>query len=190
MLVRYATGMGEKVPKQVWRYAVFDSKELHRLGWQVVANTPVTDLTSASGEVPILSPTIPERLMSFLCHFSEARWWSYAWMRFALPDGFAAVLAEGPQAVDHLQFWRTLWDAATFAESVHGAGHPSATGVCELREAIYWLDWPSVQRLLDRGPASLDRGPASLDRGPQQGSHEPVVVQGHTGDSMHTHIQA
>ena len=108
MLVRYATGMGEKVLKQMWRHAVFDSKELHRLGWQVVANTPVTDLTSASGEVPILSPTIPERLMSFLCHFSEARWWSYAWMCFALPDGFAAVLAEGPQAVDHWELWRTL----------------------------------------------------------------------------------
>ena len=66
MLVRYATGMGEKVLKQMWRHAVFDSKELHRLGWQVVANTPVTDLTSASGEVPSLNPTIPERLMSFL----------------------------------------------------------------------------------------------------------------------------
>ena len=69
-------------------------------------------------------------------------------MRFALPDGFAAVLAEGPQAVDHLQFWRTLWDAATFAESVHGAGRPSAAGVCALREEIYWLDWPIVQLLL------------------------------------------
>ena len=148
MLVRYATGMGEIVLKQMWRHAVFDSKELHRLGWQVVPNMPVTDFTLASGEVPTLSPTFPERLMSFLCHFCEARWWSYAWMRFALPDAFAAVLAEGPQAVDHLQFWRTLWDAATFAESVDGAAHSSATGVSELREAIYWLDWPLVQWLL------------------------------------------
>ena len=74
--------------------------------------------------------------------------WSNAWMHFALPEGFAAVLAEGPQLVDHLQFLRTLWDAATFAESVHGAGHPSAAGVCALREEIYWLDWPIAQWLL------------------------------------------
>ena len=51
-------------------------------------------------------------------------------MRFALPDGFAAVLAEGPQAVDHLQFWRTLWGAATFAEFVYGAEHPNRPRGC------------------------------------------------------------
>ena len=148
MTVRYATGMGETVLKRMWRQALFDSRELHRLGWQIVEGMPVLNLASASGEVLTLNPTIPERLMSFLLHFAEARWWSYAWMCFALPEGFAAVLAEGVQAVEHLQFWRTLWEAATFAESVHGAGHPSAAGVAELREAIYWLDWPLVQWLL------------------------------------------
>ena len=61
MLVRYATGMGEKVLKQMWRHAVFGSNELHRLGWQVVPNRPVTDLTPAFGGVPILRPTSPEK---------------------------------------------------------------------------------------------------------------------------------
>ena len=84
----------------MWREAAFDFTELHRLGWQIVKGKLVLDLTSASGEVPTLHPTIPERLMSFLCHFSEARWQSYVLMRFALPDGFAAVLAEGPESVE------------------------------------------------------------------------------------------
>ena len=101
MLMRYAIGMGEKVLKRMWRQAVFDSTELHRLGWQIVKGKLVLDLTSASGEVPTLNPTVPERLMSFLSHFSEAHWGSYARMCFALHGGFAAVLAEGPQVVKH-----------------------------------------------------------------------------------------
>ena len=52
MPVEYAIGMWEKVLKRMWSRAVFDSTELHRLGWQIVKRTLVLDLTSASGEVP------------------------------------------------------------------------------------------------------------------------------------------
>ena len=85
MLVKYAIGGGEDLLKKMWRQSLFDSTELHRLGWEVVKGQPVLDLdlTSVSGEGTTLNPTIPERLMSFLCHFAEARWWSYAWMQFA-----------------------------------------------------------------------------------------------------------
>ena len=116
--VKYATGLGEVVLKRMWKDALFDFTELHRLGWQIVENAPVTDLALVSGEVPDLNSVIPERLMSFLCHFVEARWWSYAWACFALPEAFAAVLAEGRQAIESLQFLRELWDAATFAEAI------------------------------------------------------------------------
>ena len=69
MTVRYATGMGESMLRHLWRQVLFDSRELHRLGWQIVEGMPVLNLASASGEVLTLNPTIPERLMSFLCTF-------------------------------------------------------------------------------------------------------------------------
>ena len=146
--VKYALGLGEVLLKRMWKDALFHYIELHRLGWQIVENAPVTDLSSGSGEVLDVSSVIPERLMSFLCHFFEARWWSYAWMCFALPEGFAAVLVEGEQGIEYLQFLRTLWDAATFAEAIANTAHPSAAGVVNLRQDIYWLDWPVVQWIL------------------------------------------
>ena len=148
MTVRYATGLGEVMLKRMWRDALFNSIELHRLGWQIVENTPVTDLASGSGEGLDASSIIPERLMSFLLHFFEARWWSYAWISFALPEAFAAALAEGMQAIEFLQYLKELWEAATFAEAIVGTGHPSAAGVVSLRQEIYWLDWPINQWLL------------------------------------------
>lgn len=148
MAVRYATGLGEEMLKHMWRDSIFDAIELHRLGWRIIDNTPIIDLTSASGEVLVLKPSIPERLMSFLLHFSEARWWSYAWGHFALPEAFAAVLADGPQGVAALKYLHLLWKAATFAGSIEGAGNPSAAGVVSLRHQIYWLDWPITQWLL------------------------------------------
>jgi hypothetical protein len=132
----------------MWKDALFHHIDLHRLGSQIVENAPVNDLASGSGEVLDVSSVIPERLMSFLCHFFEARWWSYAWMRFALPEGFAAVLAAGEQGIESLQFLRTLWDAATFAETIANTAHASAAGVVNLRQEIYWLDWPVVQWIL------------------------------------------
>ena len=74
--------------------------------------------------------------MSLLCHFFEARWWSYAWISFALPEAFARVLVEGQEAADYMQHLRLLWDAATFAESMEGVGHPSASGVVQLRRDL------------------------------------------------------
>ena len=146
--VKYALGLGEALLKKMWKDALFRHIELHRLGWKIVENAPVTDFESGSGEVLNVSALVPERLMSFLCHFFEARWWSYAWMRFALPEGFAAVLAEGEQGMESLQFLRTLWDAAILAETITNTGHPSAAGVISLRQEIYWLDWPVVQWIL------------------------------------------
>ena len=146
--VKYALGLGEALLKKMWKDALFRFMELHRLGWQIVEGAPVLDLTSGSGEVLDVSSLIPERLMSFLCHFFEARLWSYAWMRFALPEGFAAVLAEGEKGAKSLQFWQTLWDAATFAEAITNTAHPSAAGVVSWRQEIYWVDWPIVQWIL------------------------------------------
>lgn len=111
----------------MWRHAVFESKEIYRLGWHVVASTPATDLTSASGEIHILSPTAPERRMACLCHFSDARWLLYAWMPCrmvllqCLPKGHElwTICSLGAR-----------WRATIFAGSVHGVGRPSAACVC------------------------------------------------------------
>ena len=132
----------------MWRDALFSLPELQRLGWPILEKASTTDLSSASGEIPLLNPAIPERLMSLLCHFFEARWWYYAWISFALPEAFARVLVEGQEAADYMQHLRLLWDAATFAESMEGVGHPSASGVVQLRQEIYWLDWPITQWLM------------------------------------------
>ncbi len=59
---------------------------------------------------------IATRLMSFLLHFHEARFWSYAWMSSALPEGFAAYLPTDDGAKRNFKDLKDLWEAATFAE--------------------------------------------------------------------------
>ena len=67
--MKYAKGHGEVMLKKMWRDALFSLPELQRLGWPILEKASTTDLSSASGEIPLLNPAIPERLMSLLCHF-------------------------------------------------------------------------------------------------------------------------
>ena len=60
------------------------------------------------------------RLMSFLCHFMEARWWSYAWKMWSLPEGFGCFLSP---TTEQQEFW-TLFFAAAFAVEIAAAAGP------------------------------------------------------------------
>ena len=81
--VQLASGMGENMVRHLWVHALSNAQELARLGWQVLPGQPYF----RSEEIDV-----PERLMSFLLHLMEARWWSCAWQRFALPEAFAGIL--------------------------------------------------------------------------------------------------
>jgi hypothetical protein len=151
LTVQLASGAGEDVLRTMWQKVVEDSRELARLGWQVVAGLPVIDVTPCTGlgqdyqglGVPVAD--IPGRLMSFLLHFMEQRFWAYAWYEWALPEGFAAVISPFPGVAEiHLQRIRSLYLASFDAESAAFEFPAAAT----LRSAVHWLSWPVCQWLL------------------------------------------
>ena len=109
------------------------------------------------------------RLMSFLCHFMEARWWSYAWKMWSLPEGFACFLSpdSGQQ-----EFW-ILFFAAAFAVEAAAASGPSGYEAAEVLKEVFWWRWPLVQwlvRLLEHCRCRLvtDLGTATSSQ-PTQG---------------------
>ena len=62
------------------------------------------------------------------------------WLRGAkLRPGVARV--DLLQREERVKYISDLWQASVLVESEHGTG----SGPQELREQIYWLDWPAVQ---------------------------------------------
>jgi len=85
---------------------------------------------------------IVERLMSLILHTLESRGWSAAWHECAMPGMLPAFMA--PDSVareEQVKFIEDLWHASVMVESEQGTG----SGPQELRNQIYWLDWPAVQ---------------------------------------------
>ena len=119
-----------------------------RLGWQVVPGACTQIPVNSEGDPVMEQSEIPVRLMSFLLHMVEARFWSYAWQQWSLPEGFAAYLPTENGSKRDFQTLRTLWEAATLAERVVNSGHPSASGVSQLRREVHWLSWPLTQGVL------------------------------------------
>ena len=84
------------------------------------------------------------RLMSFLCHFTEARWWSYAFKMWFLPEGFASFLSP---TTGQQEFW-TLFFSAAFAVEAAAVAGPSGYEAAELLKEVFWWRWPLVQWLV------------------------------------------
>lgn len=103
-----------------------------------------------------------ERLMSFLLHLVEARWWSYAFKEWALPEGFACFLSP---TSGQKEFWRSFFTAAFAIEAAAAAG-PSGYDASVVLKEVFWWRWPLVQwlvRLLEHCRCNLvtDNGTAS-----------------------------
>ena len=147
--VKYAGGLGDEMVKKMWIDSVFDARELQRIGMQTMVGEPFIDVSQSTGLGPnnrvegVPLDKVPERLMSFLLHFTEARLWSYAWQQFAYPEAFAGLLST-MHAVDTLEHARELWTAATDAE----ANASVYFGAWSLRQEVYWLSWTLVQFVL------------------------------------------
>ena len=83
--------------------------------------------------------------MSMMLHTLEARLWSQAWIERTMPDMVAGLLAPDAELRDErFRYAEDLWQASIHAES-HQDFEP---GAWELRQRIYWLDWPAVQWLM------------------------------------------
>jgi hypothetical protein len=84
--------------------------------------------------------SIPARIMSFLLHLVEARFWNYAWRQWAYPGAFAGLLDGGVNQQKAASFAaRKLWKVATDVESKGKVNH----GMASLRNKIFWLSWPA-----------------------------------------------
>ena len=88
----------------------------------------------------ILEPGVPVeeihgRMMDFLCHVLEARFWSYAMHEWSWPQAFAGVLADDEREAESVLLrCRLHWEACLLAEA---CGHVRP-GLAELRKQIYW----------------------------------------------------
>ena len=95
----------------------------------------------------ILEPGVPVeeihgRMMDFLCHVLEARFWSYAMHEWSWPQAFAGVLADDEREAESVLLrCRLHWEACLLAEA---CGHVRP-GLAELRKQIYWQSWPANQ---------------------------------------------
>ena len=78
----------------------------------------------------------------------EARFWSYAWRQWALPEAFAAILSLKDEVCRvALQDLQGLFQAATDAEMGRAQGE-AGSGAYALRQEVYWLSWPLVDWLM------------------------------------------
>ena len=84
-----------------------------------------------------------ERLMSFLCHMLEARWWSYSTIMWSLPEGFASFLSP---TSGQSRFWAAFFTAA-FAIEANAAAGPSGHAAFTVLKEVFWWNWPLVQWL-------------------------------------------
>ncbi len=145
--VQFCTGQGEKLLKEVWRSVTHDAGELSRLGLetlpgvQLAVVSPEIDPDSGVLQPGVETADIPTRLMSFVCHMLEARFWSYATYQWSWPRAFLALLAEGAFAEEVMITARRQWEACLLAEA---QGHRSP-GLQELLAQQYWHRQPLVQ---------------------------------------------
>ena len=116
-----------------------------RLGWQVQLGQSYFESEERD---------VPGRLMSFLLNFMEARWWSCAWQRFALPEAFAGVL-HPTESESILLELKELYQASVDVQcGLHpgiGLGPECESALpraADLLQNVYWLRWPAVDLLL------------------------------------------
>ena len=145
-----ATGFGTHLLRQLWSKVVGNKTELARIGIQAVDGVTVSDfsgrLWTNAGILDDIAvqdqDEIVERLMSLILHTLESCGWSAAWNECAMPEMLSAFMA--PNSVERdkqVKYTEDLWHASVAVESEQGTG----SGPQELRNQIYWLDWPAVQ---------------------------------------------
>ena len=136
--------------RQLWSQVVGNATELARIGIQAVDGVTVSDFSGRLWkDAGILDDIgvqdqdeILERLMSLLLHTLESRGWSAAWNECAMPEMLPAFMAPDSAArEEQVKYTEDLWHASVLVESEQGTG----CGPQELRNQIYWLDWPAVQ---------------------------------------------
>ncbi len=161
--LQLCTGRGEKLLKEVWRGVTHDAGELSRLGLETLPGVqpavvePEIDIDSGVLQPGVVTADIPCRLMSFVCHMLEARFWSYATYQWSWPRAFLALLAEEAPAEEAMATARRQWMACILAEA---RGHQSP-GLQELLAQQHWQGQPLVQlgfRLLAH--CGFRRGPS------------------------------
>jgi hypothetical protein len=117
--------LGEQILHKTWFDALFDPVELARLGIEAV-----------KGQLhfqPPLGAQVEQRLMSFLLHNLEARFWSYAWRQWAFPEAFAALLSPHfGERHTQVEWWQGLFLATTDAEAEQNSGVVGPSVIVEI----------------------------------------------------------
>ena len=136
--------------RQLWSQVVGNATELARIGIQAMDGIRVSDFSGrlwrdvgVHDDIGVQDrDEIVERLMSLILHTLESRGWSAAWHECAMPEMLPAFIA--PDSVvreEQVKYIEDLWHASVLVESQRGTG----SGPQELRNQIYWFDWPAVQ---------------------------------------------
>ena len=140
LVVRVAGGLGECMVKQMCKNTTHQPEQLSRLGIEALKGQPFLNISPSSGN-------IEARLMSFLLHLMEARWWSYMSHEKAMPDRFAAILSPVDSCRKALEYLSALWEASIQVESARNMGD-SAAAAWKLRQEFCWLSWPLSQFIM------------------------------------------
>ena len=144
--IRLATGSGEDFLRLLWWEGTSQAKEWARLGIALGSGQSKTFMGPCVDEdTGLLAPgvqeeDIPGLVASFMFHLIEARFWSYAETQHRWPGAFAGILSETDHGSAMPQAQR-FWEACLFAESARNI----VPGFFELREQVYWMDWPICQ---------------------------------------------
>ena len=119
LTIKYTVGLGEDMLRQMWAHAIGSPDSLARIGVQVFPGQVCLDIEGVNPK---------PRLMSFLLCLGEARFWSYAFKQWSLPEGFACFLvspevtdpgnsASSDQIKEAHQFWQDFFEAAWNVEA-------------------------------------------------------------------------
>ena len=165
-----AHGSGQEFLKNIWAHVVQNRAELARLGVSIdgaPAQSFKPEDDGFGGQLPgISAEEIPNRIMSFLLFFIEARIWSFAWLSESYPNAFAGLLSpDETQVASSLKKARETWEVCLFAER---AGPEAPPALRQLREQIYFMSWPATQlrfRMLAHEEFHLSTGEQAETRG-------------------------
>ena len=137
--------------RQLWSQVVGNATELARISIQAMDGVTVSDFSGRLWrDAGILDDIgvqdqdeIVERLMSLILHTLESCGWSAAWHECAMPEMLPAFMApDSAVREEQVKYIEDLWHASV--ESERGTG----SGPQELRNQIYWLDWPAVHSVM------------------------------------------
>ena len=146
--INLSLGAGECILRKLWKQATHSPLELARLGIEVVSGYAVTsfapgiDPDTGLTEPGVEKDSAPERLMSFILHIIETRFWWYAQARYRYPRAFASIGSNiESEANIGLDEAKRHFEDCALAESAQN----HSPGISNLRKLIYWQSWPINQ---------------------------------------------